>query len=105
MRGVDTGAAAACLLRALRMGRTIGAEEELRVAGGRRLDQRLAMLLAFEDREAIVMGTDAAQEERVAVHEQVVRSDGGGDVRPRHLDILYGVAGRDVLEHDFQLRE
>ena len=71
-----------------RMRRAVGAEEELRVAGGGRLDQRLAVLLALEHRQAVVVRPDAAEEERVAVQEQVVRGDGGRDVRPGHLDEL-----------------
>ena len=48
---------------------------------------------------------DAAHEKRVAVHEQVVRRDGGGDVGAGHFDVLHGIARRDVLEHHLELRE
>src|SRR6185503_20961521 len=76
VRRVDPRAAARRFLLLARMWRAVGAEEEFRVAGGRGLDQRLAVLLALQHRQAVVMRTDAAHEERVAVEEQVVGGDG-----------------------------
>ena len=52
---------------ALRMRRAVRAEEKARVAAGRRLDQRHAMRLALQHRQAVVVRPDAAAENRVAV--------------------------------------
>src|SRR5689334_6871905 len=53
--GIDAGAAARGLFRALRVRRAVGAEKEFRIARGRGLDQRLAVLLALEHRQAVVV--------------------------------------------------
>jgi len=68
-----------------------------------RLDQRLAVLLAFQNRQAVVVRADATHEKRVAVHEQVVRGDRRRDVRTGDLDVLHRVSSGDVLEHDLEL--
>jgi hypothetical protein len=77
-RGVAAGAATGMFLGALGMRRRIGAEEELVIARRGCRYQRLAMGLALQDRQAVVVRTDAALEDLVAVEQQVVRRDGGG---------------------------
>jgi hypothetical protein len=87
------------------MRRAIRAEEKARIARRRRLNQRHAMRLALEHRQTVVMRTQAALEDRVAVVQQVVRGDRrGSPVRRASLaDVLRGVFRRDVLEHHLQL--
>src|ERR687896_63675 len=63
-------AAARRLFRAAGVRRAVGAEEELRISRDRRLDQRLAVRLALEHGQAIVVRANAAQEKGVAVQEQ-----------------------------------
>ena len=60
------------------------------------------MLLALGDRQAISVGPEAAGENCVAVDDQMLRSDGRGDVLARALDEVGRVGGRDMLEHDFE---
>ena len=50
------------------------------------------------------MRPQAAGEQRVAVHQQVLRRDGGGDAVARSEHELERGARGDVLEHDAQLR-
>ena len=63
------------------------------------------MHLALEDRQAIPVRPDAADEERVALIEQVVRGDGCRDRATGLCHILRRLSGGDVLEHDAQCRE
>ena len=105
MRVEAAGATAVGLLRVPCVRRAVGAEEELRVARNRRLDQRFAVLFALQYRQAVVVRPDAAQEQRIAVHQQVVGRDGGPDVRPGHLHVLHRVARGDVLDHHLEVRE
>ena len=102
VRGEDAGTAAGGLLGVPRVRRAVGAEKEPRIVARRGLEQRLAVALALEHRQAVVMRTDAALEERVAIQQQVLRRDRRGDARPRAPHELDGVARRDVLEHDAQ---
>ncbi|MNS69597.1 hypothetical protein D3C72_1029140 [compost metagenome] len=51
------------------------------------------------------MGTDAALENLVAVVQQMMRRDGGGDRAFRFGHVLRRILGGDVLEHDGQGRE
>ena len=52
-----------------------------------------------------MMRPHAAGEQGVAVHQQVVRGKGAGDVRPHRLDELHALPRGDVLEHQAQPRE
>ena len=87
------------------MRRAVGAEEEFRVARGGGFDQRLAVLLALEHRQAIVVRTNAAEEQRVAVQQQVVRGDRRGDVVSRDFHVLHRLARGDVLQHYLEIAE
>ncbi len=101
------GAAARAFLRAPRMRRAVGAEEEARPARRRGLDERASMRLPLQDRQAVPVRPQAAGEQRVAVVQQVMRGDRRGE---RAVAMTVGhVVGRllrrDVLEHDAQRRE
>ena len=74
-RREDPGAAAGRLLGALRVRRAVGAEEEARIAAGRGPTQRQPVPLALDDRQAVVVRPDAADEQVVAVQDQVVDGD------------------------------
>src|SRR5439155_21566010 len=73
VRGVDTGAAAIVLLCRARVRRAVRAEEELRIARYRGFDQRLAVCLALEQRQAIVVWADPAHEQRYSAQQQAIR--------------------------------
>ncbi|MND00237.1 hypothetical protein D3C83_187790 [compost metagenome] len=60
MGGVDAGASAIGLLGVARVRCAVRAQKELRIAAHCRFDQRLAMRLALEYRQAVVMGAHAA---------------------------------------------
>ncbi len=105
MRGVHAGAAARGFFRAAGVRGAVGAEEELWIAGSRRRDERLAVLLALEHRQAVMVRAHAAEEERVSIHEQMMRGDRGGDIPAGHFDELRRLARGDVLEHDPQRRK
>ena len=100
--GIDTGTAAGGFLGVARMRCAVGAEEKLGIAAHRRLDQRLAIFLTLEYRQAVVMGPDAARKQRIAVEQQMVRGDGSRDPRRRTKHKTHRLPGRDVLEHDAQ---
>ena len=51
------------------------------------------------------MGAHTTHEERIAVVEQMVGSDGGGGKASRLRHVLRSFAGGDVFENDFQLGE
>ena len=84
------------------MGRAVGAEEEARVAGGRRREQRAAVALALQHGQAVVMRPQPAREDRVAVQEQVLGGDRRRDARGRLAHELRRLPRRDVLEHHAQ---
>ena len=79
MRREHAGAAAGRFLGAARVRRAVRAEEEARVARSRGLDQRLAVALALQERQAVQVRPQAAREHRAAVEEQVLRRDRRGD--------------------------
>ncbi len=83
----------------------VGTQEELRVAAGGRVQQRHLVRVALEDRQAIEVRANAANQHVVAVVQQVLRSDGRADVGRGLGDELRGIAGGDVLEHHLQCRE
>jgi hypothetical protein len=59
------------------MRRRIGAEEEFRVAGSGRGDERLAVHFALQHRQAVPVRANAPLEDGVAVIEQMVRGNRG----------------------------
>src|SRR5262249_20594764 len=66
VRRVAARAAAGALLGALRVRRRIGAEEELPVATRGRPEQGEPMRLALEDRHAVEVRPDPADEQRIS---------------------------------------
>ena len=62
------------------------------------------MLLALGDGQAIGVRAQPAGEQRVAIDGDVLRRDGRGDVRPRARHEQRRLLGRDMLQHDPQLR-
>ena len=103
--GVATGTTAGGFLGVTGMRCRVGAEEELRVAAGGRVQQRHLVGVALEDRQAIEVRANTADQHVVAVVQQVLGSDGRTDVGRGFGDELRGVAGGDVLEDHFQGRE
>jgi len=82
----------------------VGAEEESRIAAGRGLDERRSIGLALQYRQAIEMRPDAARENGVAIVQEVLRGERGGDARPGRAHEVRGACRRDVFEHDGQCR-
>ncbi len=91
--------------RVARMRCAVGAEEELRIAGNGRFDQRMPMRFALQHRQAVQVRADATGEDRVAIQQQVLRRERGGDARARALHELDARPRRDVLEHHLEARE
>src|SRR5690606_24266724 len=60
MRGEDACAAAGIFLRMSCMRRAVGAEEEARIVARGCLDERFTIPLPLQDRQAVVMRTNAA---------------------------------------------
>src|SRR6202789_1395219 len=83
----------------------VRAEKEFRAAARRRGHERLPILFALQDRQAVVMRTQSAREERVAVEEQMMRRDRGRDAGAAVLHKLNSGARADMLEHDPQSRK
>ena len=98
----STSATAGMLLQAARMRRAVRAQEEARTAAGGGRDQGLAMRLALEDGQTVPMRPHATLEDRVAVVQQMLRRDGGGDRPFGVAHVLGAFLGRDVFEHDLQ---
>lgn len=63
------------------------------------------MDVALEDRQAIEVRANPADQHVVTVVQQVVCSDGGADLGRSLLDELHGIGGSDVLEHHLEGRE
>ena len=83
----------------------VGAQEEPGIATGGRLHQSQAVGLALEHGQAVVMWAHAAQEQGVAVVQQVVCSDGGTQIRVASGHVISGFFRGDVFHHDFQAWE
>ncbi len=96
------GAAAGGFLGVPRVRRAVGTEEEARVVTSGGFEQRLAVSFALQHGQAVVVRTDAALEDRVAVHQQVLRRDRRGDAGPRGADEFHGCRCRNVLEDDLE---
>src|SRR6185437_2928778 len=76
-RGEHAGAAASRFLRAARVRRAVCAEKEAGIAAGDDLQKRAPVRFRLEHRQAIVMRADPAIEQRVAIHQQMLRSERG----------------------------
>ncbi len=104
-RTVTTGTTAGALFSPLQMGRRIGAEEEFRIAADRHLLQRLLMATALEHRQTVVVGADAAHQQVVAVHQQMLGGDGRRHPLRGRQHKLDRLRRGDVLHHHLQMRE
>jgi hypothetical protein len=80
----------------------IGAEKEFRRPAGRGAAQRLAVLFALGDRQAIEVRADAALEDRIAIDRQVVRRDRRGEIGAARGNVIDRLRRRDVLKNDPQ---
>ena len=102
--GKAAGTATGLFLQRIGMRGAVGAEEIAWVARGRGAAERQPVFFAFGDRQAVVMRTDAAREDVVAVQDQVVGGDGGCDI-----GTLGGVGhtffGGDMLHHHAEFRQ
>src|SRR3954452_15842272 len=83
----------------------IRAEKEFRVAAGCDFNEFLAMNLAFQYREAVVVRPETALEECIAAQQQVVNSNCGGDIARGIKGKFHRLLGGDMFEHDAQLRK
>ncbi len=102
---VAAGATACGFLGVLRVRRRVGAQEKLAVAAGGGVQQGDLMGIALEDRQAIEVRTNTANQHVIAVVQQVMRGDGRADVSRSLVDELHGIGGGDVFEHHFECRE
>ena len=82
------------------VGRAVCAKEKARIARGCGRDQGKAVGFAFGHGQAVVMGADATREDVVAVDDQVVGCDGGGEVLSRAAHVIDAVFGGDVFRDD-----
>src|ERR1700730_7678620 len=103
VRAEDACAAARPFLGLTRMRRAVGAEKQPRASRRHGTQQRRAVGLRLEHRQAVVVRAQAAGEQRLAVQQQVLRRDGRHDPVPPRKDEVHGGAGGDVLEHNAQL--
>ncbi|MCY1292421.1 hypothetical protein D9M70_416480 [compost metagenome] len=104
-RGVDAGAAAGAFLQRIDMGGGVGAEEEALVAGDGGRAQRQTVVLTLGDRQAVVVRLDPADQDRIAVDDQVMGGDRAGKVCLRRLDVIDAVLGGDVFHRHLQFRQ
>ena len=65
-------------------------------------EQGLAVAFAFEHGQAVVVRVHAAHQEVVAVEQQVLRGNAGGEVFAALAHEAGGFGGGDVLEHGFE---
>ena len=82
VRGEDAGAAARGFLGVARVRRAVGAEKQPRAAARHGAEQRRTVGLGLEHRQAVVVRTQAAGEQCIAVHQQVLRRYGRRDPAP-----------------------
>lgn len=76
----------------------------MRLLAGNGGDQCLTVGFALEDGQAEMMGAHTADQEVVAVEQEVLRGHGGGNVVARFQNEAGGFGGGDVFEHDFEIR-
>ena len=79
--------------------------EELLAATGGGVEQCFLVDIAFEDRQAIEMRANPANQHVVAVVQQMMGGDGCAHIGVSLTDELDGLAGGDVFEHHFECRE
>src|SRR5271155_5204686 len=97
MRREHARATASSLLRGALVGCAVRAQEKTRIAAGRRAKQRLSIPLALQYGPAKIMRPDAAEENGVAIVQQVLRRDGGGDAGPGAGHEFDRTLGADVF--------
>src|SRR4051794_34175392 len=102
MRGENARASASCFFRVPRVRRTVRAEKELRVPAGNGVEKGATIGFSLEYGQAIVMRTDAAGEQRIPIHQQVLRSDRRCDTGACLAHELNRFPRCYVLEHDTQ---
>jgi hypothetical protein len=83
----------------------VRAQEELAAAAGGGLHQRQAMGFALEHRQAIEVRAHAAQEDGVAVEQQMLGRDGRSQEIIGCGHVLGGFLGRHMLHDDLELGE
>ena len=66
--------------------------------------QCLPVAFAFQYRQTIMMRAHAADQQIIAVEQQVLRGNGSGHVVACIQDKARGFGSSDVFEHDFQIR-
>ena len=80
------------------MGGAVRTEKEAGMTAGGRRHQGLAVALPFENGEAVEVGVNAADQDGVAIVEQVLGGDGGGQGRRPLPDQVGGIRRGDVFE-------
>src|SRR5690606_25744126 len=80
----------------------VGAQKEFLTAAGRSFDQRLTMLFAFQDGQAVIMRADSALKNRVAVITQVMCGNGCCDGVRCGGDKVGGFLRGDMFEYHAQ---
>ena len=105
MRAVAARAAGGGFFQMCRMRCAVGTQEELLAAAGRRLHQGQAVGFALQNRQAVKVRTHAAQEDGVAVEQQVLGRDGGSQKVIGRSHVLGRLLGRHVFHDDLEFRE
>ena len=105
MGGIDARTTAGTFLGVARVRRTVGPQEKSRIARSGRLDERQPVFFAFQDRQTVVVGADAASEEFISIHQEVVRCNRCGHVVARAEHEFHSIGRRDVLHYDAQSRQ
>ena len=105
VRGVTTGAACGVLFQVGRVRGAVCTQEKFRAVAHCRLDQRQAVLLALEYGQAVVVRTNPACKNRVAVVQQMMRGDGRCRESVCVAHIMRSLLGGDVLKNDFEFGE
>ena len=101
MCGVTTGTTTGMFFQVSCVGSAVGTQKKPGAAADSCLQQGLAVQFPLQHRQAVVMRADAASKNGIAVVQQMVCGDGGGSEIAGLGYILGGLAGGDVLEHNF----
>src|SRR5690606_33747494 len=96
--GIAARTAAGVLFEAARMRRTVGTQKKPRAVACSSLDQSKTVSFALEYRQAIPVRAHTAQEQRIAVVQQMMRSDGGGDRAVGITHVVDAIPGGQVFE-------
>lgn len=78
----------------------VRSKEKFRVSADSRLDQGPAVAFPFYDWQAIMMGPNAARQNRVSIEHQVLWRDGRGNIGSRRLYKLHSLPGCDMFNDD-----